>query len=147
MRIALAIALLCLTATSIEAQKLDTIKVKIKRGDTLELLAAEYYGDRQHAVFIMKANRMTHPRKLRLTPDLVLVVLEPHLWKVCGSRDWLGHRHAVSGRDRRSALDPLDQFAAGLLADEVEPRLCAWCDPGFVFVGRRSARITVSVAE
>ena len=37
----------------------------VKSGDTLELLAAEYYGDRRHAVFIMVANHMDHPRKLR----------------------------------------------------------------------------------
>jgi len=48
-----------------QAQNLETIKVRVRKGDTLELLAAEYYGDRQYAVFIMKANKMTHPRELR----------------------------------------------------------------------------------
>jgi LysM repeat protein len=48
-----------------QAQKLDTIKVRVKKGDTLALLAAEYYGDRDYAVFIMNANNLTHPRKLR----------------------------------------------------------------------------------
>jgi len=47
------------------AQKLETIKHRVERGDTLELLAAEYYGDRRYAVFIMTANKMTHPEPLR----------------------------------------------------------------------------------
>lgn len=38
---------------------------KVAKGDTLELLAAEYYGDRRHAVFIMVANQMTHARPLK----------------------------------------------------------------------------------
>lgn len=38
---------------------------KVRDGDTLELLAAEYYGDRNHAVFLMVANRMDHPRPLK----------------------------------------------------------------------------------
>jgi len=63
--VVVATALLCMSASSVAAQNLETIRVKVNRGDTLELLAAEYYGDRQHAVFIMTANQMTHPRKLR----------------------------------------------------------------------------------
>ena len=38
---------------------------KAKAGDTLQLLAAEYYGDRRHAVFIMVANHIAHPRPLK----------------------------------------------------------------------------------
>jgi LysM repeat protein len=37
----------------------------VRPGDTLELLAAEYYGNRRNAVYIMAANNMTHPRALR----------------------------------------------------------------------------------
>jgi LysM repeat protein len=59
------VLLVCAAATAATAQQLETMKVRARRGDTLELLAAEYYGDRQHAVFIMKANNLTHPRKLR----------------------------------------------------------------------------------
>ena len=47
------------------AQELKTVRVRAQATDTLELLAAEWYGDRQYAVFIMNANRMTHPKKLR----------------------------------------------------------------------------------
>src|SRR5207248_8347451 len=37
----------------------------VRPGDSLELLAAEYYGNRNNAVYIMAANNMTHPRALR----------------------------------------------------------------------------------
>jgi len=43
----------------------DVIEHKVKKGDTLELLAAEYYGDRNYEIFIMVANRMDHPRPLK----------------------------------------------------------------------------------
>ena len=37
---------------------------RVRQGDTLDLIAAEFYGDRNHAIFIMAENRITHPRKL-----------------------------------------------------------------------------------
>lgn len=43
----------------------DTQTYKVRTGDTLELIAAEYYGDRNDYVFILTANKMEHPRKLR----------------------------------------------------------------------------------
>jgi LysM repeat protein len=42
----------------------ESIEHKVRRGDTLELLAAEYYGDRNHQIFIMVANDLQHPRAL-----------------------------------------------------------------------------------
>jgi LysM repeat protein len=38
---------------------------RVKRGDTLELLAAEYYGDRRHKIYIMIENRLDHARDLK----------------------------------------------------------------------------------
>ena len=38
---------------------------RVKKGDSLELLAAEYYGSRSHSIYIMKENGMTHPRALK----------------------------------------------------------------------------------
>lgn len=38
---------------------------KVERGDTLELLGAEYYGDRRHEIYIMIENGMKHDRPLR----------------------------------------------------------------------------------
>jgi len=43
----------------------DTVVHRVRQGDSLELIAAEFYGDRTKAVFIMVANRMTHVRPLR----------------------------------------------------------------------------------
>jgi LysM repeat protein len=63
---ALAIAAALLVAPSpAPAQGSKPITHKVTRGDTLELLAAEYYGSRKHAIFIMKANGITHSRALR----------------------------------------------------------------------------------
>jgi LysM repeat protein len=38
---------------------------RVKQGDSLELLAAEFYGDRTKAVFIMVENKLTHARPLK----------------------------------------------------------------------------------
>jgi LysM repeat protein len=43
----------------------DTIVQRVKQGDTLELIAAEFYGDRTKAVFIMVENKLTHARPLK----------------------------------------------------------------------------------
>ncbi len=43
----------------------DTIAHRVKAGDSLELIAAEFYGDRTKAVFIMVENRLTHARPLK----------------------------------------------------------------------------------
>src|SRR5450432_3173393 len=43
----------------------DTQSYRVKKGDTLELIAAEFYGDHQHTmIFIMVANKIQHPRPL-----------------------------------------------------------------------------------
>jgi len=49
----------------------------VRRDDTLQLLAAEYYADRRYAVFIMFMNGMTHPRALRPGERLKI----PTAWK------------------------------------------------------------------
>jgi LysM repeat protein len=68
MRHALVIAIaLALFAPAARAQETgnDTVNHRVRQGDTLELIAAEFYGDRTKAVFIMVENRMTHARSLR----------------------------------------------------------------------------------
>src|SRR5262249_42145128 len=57
-----ALVILCALAAPAAARM---IVHTVKPGDTLEVLAAEYYGNRQNAVYIMAANNMTHPRALR----------------------------------------------------------------------------------
>jgi LysM repeat protein len=43
----------------------DAITYRVRAGDTLELIAAEFYGDRRYAVFVLVANKLQHPRPLR----------------------------------------------------------------------------------
>lgn len=64
----IAVALLVITALRIaHAQDAtnDTVVHRVKPGDSLELIAAEFYGDRTKAVFIMVENKLTHARPLR----------------------------------------------------------------------------------
>ncbi len=42
----------------------EAINHRVRQGDTLELLAAEYYGDRNDAVFIVTENKLTRPFKI-----------------------------------------------------------------------------------
>lgn len=65
MRLLSTLLLLAALAAPARAQELNVFRHKVEAGDTMELLAAEYYGNRKHAVFLMKANNMTHPEKLR----------------------------------------------------------------------------------
>ena len=59
-----AIAVLLAVATPARADEGGIQLYRVKQGDTLELVAAEFYGDRNHAIFIMAENKMTHPRPL-----------------------------------------------------------------------------------
>ena len=64
----LAAALLVVTALRVaHAQDAtnDTRWYRVKPGDSLELIAAEFYGDRTKAVFIVVENKLTHARLLR----------------------------------------------------------------------------------
>jgi LysM repeat protein len=66
--VAIAVAVMAVTAHRVaHAQDAtsDTVVHRVKQGDSLELIAAEFYSDRTKAVFIMVANRMTHARPLR----------------------------------------------------------------------------------
>jgi LysM repeat protein len=40
-------------------------RYKVRKGDTLELLAAEYYGNREHKIYIMVENRLDHDVALK----------------------------------------------------------------------------------
>lgn len=59
--------LLVLVASVAHAQdpNVDTITYRVKEGDTLALIAAEYYGDRRKEIFIMVENGIVHSRKLK----------------------------------------------------------------------------------
>ena len=53
-----------LLASSASAQD-DTINYRVREGDTLPLVAAEYYGDRKNAIFIMVENKIKTTRNLK----------------------------------------------------------------------------------
>src|SRR4051812_47020650 len=64
----LAVVLVVITALRVaHAQEAsnDTRVYRVKQGDSLELIAAEFYGDRTKAVFIMVENKLTHARPLK----------------------------------------------------------------------------------
>ncbi|HEX2691162.1 MAG TPA: LysM peptidoglycan-binding domain-containing protein [Kofleriaceae bacterium] len=64
----LAVALLVITWLRVaHAQDAtnNTRLYRVKQGDSLELIAAEFYSDRTKAVFIMVENKMTHARPLK----------------------------------------------------------------------------------
>lgn len=63
-RLVLAALVLAAPARAQDAT-VDTITYRVRDGDTLALIAAEYYGDRKKAIFIMVENRITHPRPLK----------------------------------------------------------------------------------
>jgi hypothetical protein len=65
-RVAVGVVLLtALRVARAQDQPNDTVGHRVRQGDSLELIAAEFYGDRTKAVFIMVANKMTHVRPLR----------------------------------------------------------------------------------
>lgn len=43
----------------------DVTIYRAKKGDNLDLIAAEFYGDRNKAIFIMVSNKIQHPRPLK----------------------------------------------------------------------------------
>lgn len=66
MRVAAALVVLtALRVAHAQDVTIETVPYRVKQGDSLELLAAEFYGDRTKAVFIMVANKLAHARALR----------------------------------------------------------------------------------
>lgn len=70
---------------------------KVQKGDTLELLGAEYYGDRRHKIYIMLENGLDHGRDLKPGEKL---------------------RIPVSGEVTAKVGDTLASLAAQYLGDE-----------------------------
>ena len=85
---------------SANAQVSEPIRHKVVRGDTLELLAAEYYGSRRHAIFIMKANRLTHSRPLKVGETLKVPIARVLTVKVGDTLKDLAKQHL--GDERRA---------------------------------------------
>jgi len=62
---AVAIAALALPGVAQAQDAIRPVMYRVKQGDTLELIAAEFYGDRGKALFIAAENKLTRPRPLR----------------------------------------------------------------------------------
>ncbi|MBA3538552.1 MAG: LysM peptidoglycan-binding domain-containing protein [Deltaproteobacteria bacterium] len=63
-RLAIITLALGLASPAFAEDRSDISYHRVKAGDTFELLAAEYYQDRNDAVFLLQANKLKHPRKL-----------------------------------------------------------------------------------
>ncbi len=116
--IAALIAVLVLAAPA--AADRDYVVHKVKEGDTLGLLAAEYYGDRNHAVFIMVANKLLHPRALKKGEKIRIPVSRDVT--VAVGDNWDGLAQSYLGDKRRgrylaefNGADPAATLAAGLV--------------------------------
>ncbi len=96
----------------------DTITHKVRAGDTLELLAAEYYGDRNDALFIMVANKMQHPRPLKKGEKLRVPVSREVTTSIGDTFETLGQAYLGDARRGQflaefNGLQPDDSLAAG----------------------------------
>jgi len=72
--VAAAVLVVALRAPAHAQEPNGTLLYKVKQNDSLPLIAAEFYGDRNKAIFIMVANKMEHPRKLRAGERLKIPV-------------------------------------------------------------------------
>ena len=72
------LASLALLAPAASAQPPDSgiERYRVRKGDTLELLAAEYYGNRIHKIYIMVENGLDHERALKSGERLRIPVSE-----------------------------------------------------------------------
>lgn len=71
------VLLLLAFASSAHAQEAPTggeQTIRVKQGDTLDILAAEYYGDRKHKIFILAENHLQHERPLKAGERLKIPV-------------------------------------------------------------------------
>lgn len=96
----------------------DYLVYKVRPGDSLALLAAEYYGDRNHAVFIMVANKMDHPRPLKPGEKLRIPVSRTVTTAVGDTleglaQSYLGDKRRAPYLAEFNNLDPRDSLAAG----------------------------------
>jgi hypothetical protein len=60
-----ALLVLVLLASTALAQNDDTLTYRVRQGDTIEVVAAEYYGDKSLAMFIITENRLLEPKQYK----------------------------------------------------------------------------------
>lgn len=116
-RTLLALVVVALLASKAGADH-DFVTYKVRAGDTLALLAAEYYGDRNHAVFIMVANKMQHPRPLK-PGEKVRIPVSREITAAVGdtfdglAQQYLGDKRRGTYLAEFNNMDRGDSLAAG----------------------------------
>lgn len=119
MRALIALLVVMLLAAPAAADR-DYLVHKVKEGDTLGLLAAEYYGDRNHAVFIMVANKLLHPRplkkgeKLRIPVSRDVTVAVGDNWESL-AENYLGDKRRGRFLAEFNGASPEASLAAGIV--------------------------------
>lgn len=102
------------------AQVRETIPHSVVEGDTIPLLAAEYYGDRNHGIFIMLVNGMEHERPLKPGESLKIPIDRDITAKVDDTIATLAEKYLGDSR-RAKFLAEFNQLApdASLAAGQV----------------------------
>lgn len=108
----IALAIAVTAAQPASAQDAKQLIHRVKRGDSLELLAAEYYGSRRHAIFIMKANGLTHARALKPGERLKIPISVSITTRVGDTLGGLAAEHLGDAR-RASFLADFNNLDAG----------------------------------
>ncbi|HLU67089.1 MAG TPA: LysM peptidoglycan-binding domain-containing protein [Kofleriaceae bacterium] len=117
----IAAALIAAAAPPAAAQRADAAYTvhKVQRGDTLELLAAEYYGDRRHKIYIMIENRLDHARELKPGEKLRIPISNEVTVSVGDTlaslaAQYLGDERRAKYLAEFNGLDPDGSVAAGM---------------------------------
>jgi LysM repeat protein len=98
----------------------ETVTYKVVQGDSLKMVAAEFYGDRDHYVFIMTANKMDHPRMLKPGEKLKIpinrdVTTTPGQTFDKLARDYLDDERRAKALAEFNGMDARDTIPAGTL--------------------------------
>lgn len=96
----------------------DTTTYRVKKGDSLGLIAAEFYGDRSKAIFIMVENKLKHSRALKAGERLRIPVVREITTAPGDTFESLAATllgDALRGRflAEANAMQPEDNLAAG----------------------------------
>ena len=91
---------------------------RVKPGDTLQLIAAEYYGDRNKAIFIMVENKITHTKplkpgeRLRIPMSREITTSPDETWETLAGA-YLGDARRAPFLAEFNKMSPQESVAAG----------------------------------